>query len=166
MLVTLAEDDDVAIRQRGIGILQIFLLKCPAEVLRASGIDAVFQESVFPSLLFLPTLTPEPQSATLLRAAYGALLTMAVADADPAGKKRRALLDKMLREGVLAGYFHASQHIRVVEVLMHSTAQIVEQLQVYAVKHLPVCFHMDVPSLLYTWKSTWQNQSRLANHLV
>ncbi|KAJ6787317.1 hypothetical protein PWT90_09132 [Aphanocladium album] len=147
VLVTLTEDDDVAIRQRGIDILNAFLTKCPADILRTSGIDSVFQESVFPSLLFLPTLTPEAESVTLLRSAYRTLLTLALADSDPAGKKRRALLDKMLRDGVLAGYFHASQHIRVVEVLMQSVVQIVEALQIYAVKHLQSLLDLFAPVL-------------------
>ncbi|KAJ3492627.1 hypothetical protein NLG97_g5264 [Lecanicillium saksenae] len=147
VLVTLTEDNDVAIRQRGIDILNVFLTKCPADILRTSGIDSVFQESIFPSLLFLPALTPEAESVTLLRSAYRTLLTLAVADSDPAGKKRRALLDKMLRDGVLAGYFHASQHIRVVEVLMQSVAQIVETLQIYTVKHLSSLLDLFTPVL-------------------
>ncbi|KAM3507375.1 hypothetical protein MY10362_001828 [Beauveria mimosiformis] len=147
VLVTLAEDDDVAVRQRGVEILDIFLTKCPAEVLRTSGIDAVFRESVLPSLLFLPTLTPEADSVALLHAAYRALRTLALAADDPADGKRRALLDRMLREGVLAGYFHASQHIRVVEVLMQAAAQIVEALQIYAVKHLQSLLDLFAPVL-------------------
>ncbi|KAM3511166.1 hypothetical protein MY11210_005217 [Beauveria gryllotalpidicola] len=147
VLVTLAEDDDVAVRQRGVEILDVFLTKCPAEVLRTSGIDAVFRESVMPSLLFLPTLTPEADSVALLRAAYRALRTLALAADDPADGKRRALLDRLLREGVLAGYFHASQHIRVVEVLMWAAAQIVEALQIYAVKHLQSLLDLFAPVL-------------------
>lgn len=138
VLVTLTEDDNITVRQRGINILSDFLTKCPSDILHSSGIDAVFQASIFPSLLLLPTLTPEDESVPLLRAAYRTLLTLAVADPGPAGKKRRALLDKMLRDGVLTGYFHASQHIRVVEVLMQSAAQIIESLQIYTVKHLQV----------------------------
>ncbi|KAF1733951.1 uncharacterized protein CRV24_005483 [Beauveria bassiana] len=147
VLVTLAEDDDVAVRQRGLQILDVFLAKCPAEVLRTSGIDAVFRESVLPSLLFLPTLTPEAESVVLLRAAYRAVRTLALAADDPADGKRRSLLDRMLREGVLAGYFHASQHIRVVEVLMQAAAQIVEALQIYAVKHLQSLLDLFAPVL-------------------
>ncbi|KAM3440360.1 hypothetical protein NHJ13734_003299 [Beauveria thailandica] len=147
VLVTLVEDDDVAVRQRGVEILDVFLTKCPAEVLRTSGIDAVFRESVLPSLLFLPTLTPESDSVALLRAAYRALRMLALAADDPADGKRRALLDRTLREGVLAGYFHASQHIRVVEVLMQAAAQIVEALQIYAVKHLQSLLDLFAPVL-------------------
>lgn len=148
VLVTLTEDDDVVVRQRGLEILGRFLVACPANVLRTSGIDAVFAASVLPSLLFLPSLTPEAESVVLLRAAYGALRALALAaDADPAARRRRALLDRTLREGVLAGYFHASQHMRVVEVLMRSAAQIVEALQIYAVKHLQNLLDLFTPVL-------------------
>ncbi|KAJ2972811.1 hypothetical protein NQ176_g6943 [Zarea fungicola] len=53
----------------------------------------------------------------------------------------------MLRDGVLTGYFHASQHIRVVEVLMQSAARIIESLQIYAVKHLQILLDLFAPVL-------------------
>ncbi|OAA56014.1 hypothetical protein ISF_07612 [Cordyceps fumosorosea ARSEF 2679] len=149
VLVTLAEDGDVAVRQCGLDVLGRFLAACPAEVLRASGVDAVFEASVLPSLLFLPSLTPEAESVPLLRAAYHVLHALALAAGadDPAAARRRALLDRTLREGVFAGYFHASQHVRVVEVLMRAAAEIVQALEVYAVKHLQSLLDLFTPVL-------------------
>lgn len=108
-------------------------------VIRSSGVDAVFQEAVFPTLLFLPNLTPEEESVQLLRAAYKVLLSLALIDSDVDAKKRLALLDKVLREGVFTGYFHASQHIHIVQVILESAADVIDGLQIAAVKHLQVC---------------------------
>jgi len=110
------------------------------QVIRTSGVDSVFQEAVFPTLLFLPSLTPEEESVRLLRAAYNALMSLALVDSDVDAKRRVQLLDKVLREGVFTGYFHASQHIHVVQVIMESAGEVVNGLQIAAVKHLQVCF--------------------------
>lgn len=119
-------------------ILTLFLSKCPLKTLKSTGIDAVLRDTAFPSLLFLPTLTPEEESVPLLRAAYKSLLTLALLDEDQQSKWRRDLLDKLVRDGILTGYAHAPEHIRVVETLMQETTQIVEAHGIYTVKHLSV----------------------------
>jgi hypothetical protein len=79
----------------------------------------------------------------LLPAAYSALRRLA--DKKPAvgkdgiaGAPKNALLDKMLREGAFMGYFHAKEHVRIVEVLCRETAGILNAMGVHAVKHLKV----------------------------
>ncbi|KAK3182059.1 hypothetical protein K4F52_006624 [Lecanicillium sp. MT-2017a] len=136
VLVTLCEDNETRFRLRGLHILNTFLQKCPMDVIRSSGVDAVFQEAVFPTLLFMPNVTPEEESVQLLRAAYKVLLSLALIDSDVDAKKRLALLDKVLREGVLTGYFHAAQHIHIVQVIFESAADVIDGLQIAAVKHL------------------------------
>lgn len=138
VLITLSEDTDFSIRQRGLEILALFLSKCPLKTLKSTGIDAVLRDTAFPSLLFLPTLTPEEESVPLLRAAYKSLLTLALLDEDQQSKWRRDLLDKLIRDGILTGYAHASEHIRVVETLMQEITKIVEAQGIYTVKHLSV----------------------------
>lgn len=125
-------------RLYGLDILTSFLGKCPLRILRSTGVDAVLQDAVFPSLLFLPSLTPEDESVPLLRAGYKALITMALMDEDKESKQRRGLLDKLIRDGILAGYSHAPEHIRVVEALMQATSKVVQAQGIYTVKHLQV----------------------------
>ena len=79
----------------------------------------------------------------LLVPAYGALLMLA--NKQPAvgkdgirGGPKNRLLDKMLREGVLMGYFHAKEHVQIVAVLCRQTAAILNEMGVHAVKHLKV----------------------------
>lgn len=50
--------------------------------------------------------------------------------------KKNELLDKMIREGVFMGYFHAKEHVQIVEVLCRETVEIVGEMGVHAVKHL------------------------------
>jgi hypothetical protein len=115
-----------------------FLSKCPPNILTSTGIGTVFQDAIFPTLLYLPSLTPEPESITLLRPAYAALLALAKTDEDTGSAGRRKQLDKLLRDGVFAAYHHASEYIHIVEVLMDVTADIVSALSIYSAKHLQV----------------------------
>lgn len=91
-----------------------------------------------PTVLFLPSLTPEAESVMLLRPAYTALLALAKVDEDPRSLGRRRQLDKMLRDGVFAAHLHASEYVHIVEVLMDVTADIVSALGIFAAKHLQV----------------------------
>lgn len=140
VLVTLIEDADIRFRQRGLESLSDFVHKCPPRILRSTGVDVVFEKAVFPSLMFLPSITPEAESLTILRPAYAALIQLGELDCDPDddGKPRRGLLDRLLREGVLAGYAHANEYIRIVEELVNTLQVIISKLRVHATKHLQV----------------------------
>lgn len=145
VLLTLLDDGATRVRSRGLSILDAFLLKFPDNILRDTGLASVFEDAVFPTLHFLPSITPEEESTQLLGRAYTALLTLAgKLDVSPSAGKvasstpRAKLLDKMLREGVFSAYFHAKEHIRIVEVLLVYTARILGVMGVQGVKHLKV----------------------------
>lgn len=145
VILTLLDDVSTRIRSRGLVILNEFLVKFPNHILRDTGLASVFEDAVFPTLHFLPNTTPEAESIQLLVPSYAALLALAKkADAKPKTGQyyndtpKANLLDKILREGVFAAYFHAKEHIRIVEVLLISTAQIMKEMGIYAVKHLKV----------------------------
>ena len=74
----------------------------------------------------------------LLHTAYRVLILLARTDPDMSNLTRRRRLDRLLRSGVFTGYHHASEHVRIVEVLMMYTAAIIKALGVYTIKHLPV----------------------------
>lgn len=138
VLLAISEDEDPSIRALGLEILTDFIDKCPSQILKSTGIGTVFQEAIFPSLLFLPSLTPEEESVKLMRQAYGALVTLAEKEANVANLGRRQLLDKTVRDGILAAYEHASQYVGVVETLMETTTTVVNCLEIFSVKHLQV----------------------------
>lgn len=147
VLLTLADDTTTPIRRRGLQILADFLAKFPDKILHHSGLSQVFEDTIFPTLAYLPSLTPADESVQLLVPAYHALLVLANKqpasidnkDGGVANAPRNKLLDKTLREGVFMGYFHAKDHIAIVEVLCQQTARILHQMGIHAVKHLKVC---------------------------
>ncbi|KAH6631935.1 hypothetical protein F5144DRAFT_489530 [Chaetomium tenue] len=143
VLLTLADDTATPVRRRGLLILADFLAKFPDKTLHNTGLAQVFEDAIFPMLSYLPSLTPEEESVELLVPAYSALLGLAkkqpaVGKDGIAGAPKNRFLDRMLREGVLGGYFHAKDHVRIVEVLCQQTVAILDEMGVHAVKHLKV----------------------------
>lgn len=145
VLLALLDEATTRIRRRGLLTLDAFLLKFPANILRDTGLASVFEEAVFPTLHFLPSITPEEESVILLEAAYTALLGLARKIEPKAGKveansssPKAKLLGKTLRDGVFSAYFHVKDHVRIVEVLLTQAAKIVDELEIHAVKHLKV----------------------------
>ncbi|POS74135.1 hypothetical protein DHEL01_v207469 [Diaporthe helianthi] len=143
VLLALLDDGTTRIRRRGLLILDSFLEKFPSNILRDTGLASVFRDAVFPTLHFLPSITPEEDSILLLEAAYTALLRLARKTESKAGKvephgtsPKGKLLDKLLREGVFSSYFHVKEHVKIVAVLLMQTAKILDEMQIYAVKHL------------------------------
>lgn len=122
----------------GLEILVDFVVKCPPATLESTGIGTIFQETLFPSLLFLPSLTPEEESVKLMRQAYNALIVLAEKEPNPRSLARRQLLDKIVRDGILAAYDHASHYVTVVETLMRAIIMVVNCLGVFSAKHLQV----------------------------
>lgn len=139
ILLTISEDDETRTRISGLEIMSEFLDKCPAKILQSTGIGRVIQDAIFPSLLFLPSLTPEEESIRIMKPAYRALFTIAEKEQDKSSHTRRDLLDSIIREGILTAYDHASNYISVVETLLETLATAVNCLGIYAVKHLEVC---------------------------
>ncbi|KAF5661856.1 hypothetical protein FHETE_8262 [Fusarium heterosporum] len=136
VLLALVEHNPIEVKTRGLKILKLFVGKCPDRVLQNTGIGRVFADVTFPLLLYLPNVTPEDQSIDILAPAYDVLVELAESTGRPGNTERRKLLDKLLRDGILAGYFHASHHARIMEVLMQKTAAIVDCLGIYSTKHL------------------------------
>jgi hypothetical protein len=100
--------------------------------------DQLFEHSILPTLLSLPTVTPEMDSITLLKLGYTAALQLAMMSDDPHNANRRRLLDAIVRDGILAGYYHASDYLSIIDVLMDNIVKVVSCLGVFSVKHMPV----------------------------
>ncbi|KAL0933036.1 poly polymerase protein [Colletotrichum truncatum] len=138
VLLALLDETDTTCKARGLNILQDFLARCPVNILRETGLGEIFEQSVFPSLLSLPTLTAEDEAVQLLDPAYNALIRLANAQFPEAGARpqRNRLLIKILREGLLTGYWHASEYVRIVELLARQVASVVQHLGAFTVPHL------------------------------
>lgn len=93
-----------------------------------------------PTLLFLPSLTPADESVRLLRPAYSALFTLAevcfpTSEEEP---KKIRLFDRIMRHGILQGFLHSRDDVKIVEVLLEELTALVQFMGIYATKHLKV----------------------------
>ncbi|KAF5668594.1 tRNA nucleotidyltransferase [Fusarium denticulatum] len=136
VLLTLVESESTKTKARGLMTTREFMNRCPAQVLQNTGIGRVFADVIFPLLLYLPSVTPEDESTNILIPAYDVLIKLAQATGDTNSIERRRLFDKILRDGVFAGYFHASQHTRIVHVLLQKATAVINSLGIYTLKHL------------------------------
>ena len=138
ILLTISDDQDTSIRRTGLRITADFLEKCPAKVLESTGIGGVFEDTILPSVLYLPSSTPAEESVKIMSEAYGALSVLVDKQPDTTDSTRRALLERIFRDGIFPAYEHASDHPMVVGALMSTTAVLLDKLSIFAVKHLPV----------------------------
>jgi hypothetical protein len=127
----------------GTTILASFLPHLSSKLLQQSGIGEVFEDALMPTLLYLPNLTPVEESLLLLPAAYKALGVLCEVrfPGDENAKEMINALDRMMRQGVLMGYNHASEHPAIVQVLLEQMKNLVEKMRIHAVKHLKVFLH-------------------------
>ncbi|OHF01408.1 hypothetical protein CORC01_03164 [Colletotrichum orchidophilum] len=138
VLLALLDDPDTKFKAKGLSVLSDFLAKCPAKVLVETGLGSIFEQSLFPCLLSLPTLTPEKESLQLLGPAYSAIIQLAKMQFPEAKArdKKNKLLTRLLREGILPGYWQSSEYVEIVELLARQTISIVNELGFFATTHL------------------------------
>lgn len=112
----------------------------PSSVLSRTGLGEVFEDAVMPYLQYLPTLTPERQSLRLVGAAYPALVTLTrTRYPGPSSiDARRKSVDKIVRQGILKGYHHAGEHVKITELLILQIPTLVDEMDILSVKHLKV----------------------------
>lgn len=160
LLTLLDEPQPTSLKLRALSIFRRFWRVCPDGLLSRTGLAEVFEQAVFPTVLNLPSLTPEAESCDLLAAAYPALLDMAGlenpdnrTDAAEGGgadvgfsestgfsEAQRKLLDKIVREGIMVGYHHAKQHVRLVNLLCQTLCRLVSGMGILSVKYLKVSY--------------------------
>ncbi|KJZ71464.1 hypothetical protein HIM_09150 [Hirsutella minnesotensis 3608] len=138
ILLDLMEDPESSVREAGLEILVAFLRMCPSQTLLATGMSGIFENAVFPLLLPISNTCDLERSLSTLRLAYDAIILLGQTCQSSHSYDQRRLLDRLTRDGILTGYFHASQNVAVVEILMHYVKAIVNSLGIYAVKHLKV----------------------------
>ncbi|OTB14123.1 hypothetical protein K445DRAFT_23904 [Daldinia sp. EC12] len=158
LLTLIDEPGPSSLKIRALGILRTFWARCPQSLMRDTGLAEVFEQAVFPAVLYLPSLTPEVESLEILGAAYPVLIEMAGLSLDQPWKivnartaeeqkqtqkpaqqitaAQRRLLDKIIREGIMIGYHHAKEHVRLVGLFCETLVCIINGMGILAVKHL------------------------------
>jgi tRNA nucleotidyltransferase (CCA-adding enzyme) len=113
----------------------------PANFLQRTGYHNVFADSLFPLFSYIPTLTPEPEAVPLFKEVLPTLTTLALLlpEESSKGSTRYGLLDKIMREGILAPLFHFPSPSAYPELASALTAHIqvlVGHMGIDSVKHL------------------------------
>jgi tRNA nucleotidyltransferase (CCA-adding enzyme) len=140
-LLTIIDDESTTYKIKGCELMTILLKNTPSSTLSRTGLGEVFEDAVLPYLAYLPTVTPEDESLQLLGAAYPALISLVrtMFSGRNVINSRRKHLDKIVRQGILKGYYHAREHVKIMELLVGQITVLVDEMGVWAVKHLKVC---------------------------
>jgi tRNA nucleotidyltransferase (CCA-adding enzyme) len=139
---------DVPCKARGCHMLNLLLESLAHEstssnssspsFLDRTGYTHVFTSSLCPLFTYLPSLTPESDSATLLAAAHEPLTTLALAQREPAD--RTAALDTLLRTGVLDPLAYLPTpwtYPHLSATLVQNMSMLIGHLGWATVKHVP-----------------------------
>ena len=113
-ILALIDDIDIEFKARGCRLLRQLLQATPSTLLAKTGLGQVFQDAVTPCLSYLPTLTSEEDSITILSAAYPTILTLAEvrhppernANANDNLQRRERLLVHILHHHLLRTFAH------------------------------------------------------------
>ena len=140
-LLAVLDATDTAVRAKGCNMLSSLLQNCPTALLKRTGLGPMFEESLYASVAYLPSLTPEAESVLLLDTALPALLQLAetsypAPDGEEHSSPRQKCLDNILRKGFLQPYSHAGEHVRIAEVLLAHLSPLLNALGIDSVKHL------------------------------
>ena len=142
-ILALIDDEDTTLKIKGCEALMTLLKVVPSNLLQRTGLYEVFEEALVPGLSYLPTLTPEEESINLLHKVYPTLVELNSvrysAEAEAAARSR--MLHRLVREGVIKGYLHASGHVKVADFLFKTLSHLIDKLGISFIVHLKV-FHL------------------------
>ncbi|KAL9058852.1 MAG: hypothetical protein Q9206_001742 [Seirophora lacunosa] len=137
-LLAIIDDVSITYKIKGCSLLLLFLNVCPANLLERTGLGEIFHATLVPYLLYLPSLTPEEESIPVLDATYTALIALIkvrYGTSDTESPRTRAL-DVIFRYGILKGYAHAGENVRIARLLMEKASDLVRAMGLHCVKHL------------------------------
>lgn len=137
-LLTILDDVSIKYKIKGCSLLILLLKVAPAALLERSGLGEIFQNTLMPYLLYLPSLTPVEESIPLLDAVYAALiaLTNARYNTTETTAQKTKSLDSIFRYGILKGHAHAGENVRIATLLMYKSTDLINAMEIYCVKHL------------------------------
>jgi tRNA nucleotidyltransferase (CCA-adding enzyme) len=142
-VLALLDDVDAVTKAQGCVCLGYILKNTGTDMLNRTGLIPVFEESLYAAASMLPTLTPQDDSVVLINAAYPALLALANAahpkptkDSGASDAVRNKFLRKILRQGFLAGFNHAGEHVLVAKALLDQLPPILDNMGVDSVIQL------------------------------
>ncbi|KAK0119578.1 hypothetical protein ONS95_011018 [Cadophora gregata] len=165
-LLTLLDTPGTPILTRGLSLIAILLPKLPPIMLAQTGLASVFSDAIMPITLYLPSITPLPESQEILPLAYAALFALydvqytsssaslrnppssttstslsrsSMPPKDKTtlnGESKIAFLTMVLRQCILPAYLHASEHPPIVSILLTQLITLIPKLGIHATQHL------------------------------
>lgn len=136
-ILTLLEDHQVHTKQVGFQVLENVcsaLEKAASPMLGRSGLGKIFEDALAPNMLMLPSLTPEDESMLVLTRLYPCY--RALIRATGSHDAKHAMLDRMVRDGLLAGYSHASENRRISTLLLTELSIAIKMMGESSAKYL------------------------------
>ncbi|KAF2645339.1 tRNA nucleotidyltransferase [Massarina eburnea CBS 473.64] len=133
-IMEMLDDTDLSWRARGCELVKLLIEAAPSDFITKHGYDKMFSTELLPFFNFLPSLTPETESVTLLEQTFPALIALYHAT----GKDEK-FLDRLVREGVLTPLHHfptPNTYPKLASLLINQLATLVQLLQINSVKHL------------------------------
>nr|POF03491.1 cca trna nucleotidyltransferase, mitochondrial [Quercus suber] len=156
-VLTLVDDLDVEYKLRGIRFLRQILAVTPPTLLARTGLGSVFEDALTPCFSYLPDMTPENESLTLLKEVYPTLLVLSTVRYSLASvglyssqSPRVKYLDGILRRGILNIYAQTSaSHPRITAVLFEHLVPVLNSLGIETVRHLQYLLPMLTDTLTH-----------------
>ena len=144
-VLKMLDDTEAVFKAKGCHLLTQLLLilqagcegQISATFLSRTGYHEVFASTLWPLLTYIPSLTPESESVTIIQSVYEPLRSLAILSASD--DKQTKFLDKLMREGVLAPLSHFPTPSTYPNLACEIVRQIVEitvLLGIGSVKHL------------------------------
>jgi tRNA nucleotidyltransferase (CCA-adding enzyme) len=141
-LLSILDDIDTEYKAQGCELLKLLLDKTSPSLLKRTGLGDVFEEALMPCLGYLPTLTPEIESARLLSVAYPALMSLSTVLGEETSCQRLKLLDTLIRKGILMTFTYCPEHAKITTVITRYLASILDALGMDSIKHVPYILAM------------------------
>ena len=140
-ILALVDDSSMKYKTQGCSNLSLFLQCDPSNIIERTGLGEILEEAVMPCLMYLPTLTDEARSVSIIEQAYPALIELAcVRFSEPAYRACKVMaLTKIMRYGILKGFVQAGEHIRIAEVLVRQMITLVKEVGIDIAVCLKVC---------------------------
>lgn len=148
-LLSILDDIDTEYKAQGCELLKLLLDKTSPMLLKRTGLAEVFEEALMPCLGYLPTLTPEDESARLLSVAYPALISLSDTLDPPSSSStspstttsRKSpqclkLLDNLIRKGILMTFTYCPEHAKITTVTTANLSVILSHMGLESIKHL------------------------------
>ncbi|TGZ84860.1 hypothetical protein EX30DRAFT_337319 [Ascodesmis nigricans] len=138
-ILSINDSHVIKLRTRGIGMITMLLKRLEMaknDLLRRTGLGGVLWEAVERGLGYFPPLTAVKDCVAINRKATECLRLMARVREPEETERRAALLDRIVREGFVKGMVYAGEKLELVEVLVNGLNSVIEDMGVWAVRHL------------------------------